>query len=233
MSKDEEIPMGLIALYHGSAGIVEKPIFNAGKEYKDFGQGFYCTEDEELAKEWACTALVDGFINKYDFDIDKMNVLDLTTSGFSLLSWVAIVLKNRKIHPSTPAMKKAIEWIRDNFCPELKGVDVIKGYRADDSYLSYIKAFMKNEISLEQLGYAMAQSEVGTELVLVSKKAFNNINFDYYDIVDNRIYFPKRKYRDENARLNLWNEQEKNETEGLFVRDVMEKEMRLGDERIW
>ena len=43
-----------LTIYHGSQQIVEVPQFGVGKPYNDYGQGFYCTESPELAKEWAC-----------------------------------------------------------------------------------------------------------------------------------------------------------------------------------
>ena len=52
----------LIEIYHGSVKIVEKPVFGAGKAYNDYGRGFYCTEHVELAKEWACSSGVDGYV---------------------------------------------------------------------------------------------------------------------------------------------------------------------------
>ena len=50
-----------ISIYHGSQQIVEVPKFGAGKSYNDYGQGFYCTENIELAKEWACPVKNDGY----------------------------------------------------------------------------------------------------------------------------------------------------------------------------
>ena len=52
--------MSKLVLYHGSPGIIEKPVFGKGKAYNDYGRGFYCTEHIELAKEWACTEGTDG-----------------------------------------------------------------------------------------------------------------------------------------------------------------------------
>ena len=40
-------------LFHGSDHIIETPIYGVGKKHNDYGQGFYCTEDIALAKEWA------------------------------------------------------------------------------------------------------------------------------------------------------------------------------------
>ena len=46
--------MNGISLFHGSDHIVEHPTRTGGKIHNDFGQGFYCTTDLELAREWAC-----------------------------------------------------------------------------------------------------------------------------------------------------------------------------------
>lgn len=37
------------ALYHGSANIIEKPVFGFGKAYNDYGLGFYCTDNLQMA----------------------------------------------------------------------------------------------------------------------------------------------------------------------------------------
>ena len=42
--------MSKIDLYHGSPNILEKPLFGHGKTWNDYGPGFYCTEQKELAK---------------------------------------------------------------------------------------------------------------------------------------------------------------------------------------
>ena len=61
-----------ITLYHGSEQIVESPIFGLGKQNNDFGLGFYCTESEELAKEWAVSSLRSGFVNRYSLDTEYL-----------------------------------------------------------------------------------------------------------------------------------------------------------------
>ena len=39
-------------IYHGSDHILSKPKFGYGKTYNDYGVGFYCTENPNMAKEW-------------------------------------------------------------------------------------------------------------------------------------------------------------------------------------
>ena len=47
-------------IYHGSPEIIQKPEMAKGKINNDYGQGFYCTQELERAKEWACLANADG-----------------------------------------------------------------------------------------------------------------------------------------------------------------------------
>lgn len=87
-----------MVIFHGSENIIDKPIYGKGKSNNDYGRGFYCTEDYDLACEWSVDENRNGFVNSYD---------------------------------------------------------VIRGYRADDSYFAYAQDFISNTISLEQLSRAM------------------------------------------------------------------------------
>ena len=40
-----------MTLYHGSENIIEAPEFGKGARNNDYGKGFYCTENIELARE--------------------------------------------------------------------------------------------------------------------------------------------------------------------------------------
>lgn len=70
--------MDKIIIYHGSSEIVKQPVYGKGKPYNDYGIGFYCTEHLELAKEWACTKNIDGFVNEYELDLTHLKVLHLS-----------------------------------------------------------------------------------------------------------------------------------------------------------
>ena len=87
--------MSKLILYHGSPEIIEKPQFGKGKTYNDYGRGFYCTEHIELAKEWACTEDVDGFVKKYEIDMSNLKVLNLSSDEYTMLHWLAMLMKHR------------------------------------------------------------------------------------------------------------------------------------------
>ena len=50
--------------------------------------------------------------------------------------------------------------------------DIITGYRADDSYFSFARDFLKNSITVSQLSRSMELGKLGLQVVLHSEKAF-------------------------------------------------------------
>lgn len=224
--------MSKMILYHGSQNIVEKPMFGKGKTYNDYGQGFYCTEHIELAKEWACAEGSDGYANKYEIEIDGLSVLNLSSEEYTVLSWIAMLMMHRKIQLHSPIAKRGRDYLIDNFLPDFKNYDVIIGYRADDSYFSFARSFLMNTISLKQLGNAMRLGKLGEQFVLKSKKAFDAISFIDYTVADNSEYYAKRKTRDEKARIAYYKELEKEDIDGLFMRDIIKEEIKANDPRI-
>ena len=88
-------------LYHGSKDIIEKPIYGQGKKYNDYGLGFYCTDNIELAKEWGTSFERSGYANRYQIDCTELKILDLNDDKYCILHWLAILLSNREF--DTPA----------------------------------------------------------------------------------------------------------------------------------
>ena len=85
-----------LQLFHGSARIVENPLYGGGKPYNDYGPGFYCTENEDMAREWSVDAGRDGFVNRYELDTAGLDILHLSGGSFTILHWLAILLENRR-----------------------------------------------------------------------------------------------------------------------------------------
>lgn len=72
--------MGTI-LYHGSEYLIENPQFGKGSLHNDYGRGFYCTENIELAKEWACGKQTNGYANIYELDMSDLKCLNLNSKN--------------------------------------------------------------------------------------------------------------------------------------------------------
>ncbi len=219
-------------LYHGSPDIIQTPVLEKGKPYNDYGQGFYCTEHPELAKEWACTENIDGYANKYEMDTDGLAILNLSADEYTILHWLALLMKYRRFRISTPVMRRGANWLREHFLIDLTSYDVVVGYRADDSYFSFARSFVNNEISLAQLSYAMRLGRLGEQFVLKSPAAFEKIRFVSYEIADNTEYYAKRKARDDEARASFRAELERDDIDGLYMRDIIREEVKPDDPRL-
>ena len=115
---------------------------------------------------------------------------------------------------------------------DIKEYDVIIGYRADDSYFSFARAFLNNEISVRQLSYAMKLGKLGEQFVLKSPKAFERITFLDFIAADHLEFYSKRKMRDDKAREAYDKELEKDDINGLFIRDMILEEVKADDSRI-
>lgn len=223
--------MSKLVLYHGSSELIEKPEYGKGKLYNDYGRGFYCTEHIELAKEWACTEGIDGYVNQYEIETDKLKILNLSSEEYTILHWLALLVTYRNLRISTPIMKRGVEWLKENFLVDMEKYDAVIGYRADDSYFSFARAFLNNQISIKQLNYAMRLGKLGEQFVLKSAKAFDEIQFISYVPVDSRIYYTKRKARDGEARVAYFAELERDD-DGLYIRDIIREGVQANDARI-
>ena len=219
-------------LYHGAPIILEHPIFGKGKKYNDYGQGFYCTENQDLAKEWACSEGIDGYANRYEIETDGLSIMNLSSESYSILNWLAILMENRQGRLSSPIEKQGREYLLENFLPDYKSYDVIIGYRADDSYFSFARSFVGNGISLRQLSYAMKLGKLGEQFVLKSEKAFDAIHFLDYAVADNSVYYARRKVRDEEARSAFQRELENDDMNGIYIRDIIREGIKADDVRL-
>lgn len=220
-------------IYHGSEKIIEKPVYGKGNLRNDYGRGFYCTESEELAKEWACSNNKNGFANKYEFDTEGLNILYLNSEKYNILNWLAILTKNRTYWENSTISEVAKKYLAENFMIDTTEYDVIIGYRADDSYFSFARDFVSGTISYRQLSEAMELGNLGEQIVLISEKAFENIRFISNSPADVQIYYKKKKDRDQKARKKY------RETKGmeslkdeLFIIDIMREGMKQNDSRL-
>lgn len=220
-------------LYHGSENIIEKPVYGKGARYNDYGKGFYCTENIELAKEWACAKQKNGYANIYDLDLSELNVLNLNSASYNILNWLAILADNRTYWQNGSIAEPAKNYIKENFLPDISAYDVIIGYRADDSYFSFAQDFVSGVISLQKLAQAMRLGKLGEQIVLKSPKAFAQIQFAGYENADAEEYYIKKNEREREARRQYrCNKKEQADVNELFILDIMREEIKNGDARL-
>lgn len=220
-----------ITIYHGSKQIVEVPTFGEGRKNNDFGLGFYCTESNDLAKEWAVSSLRDGFSNRYTLDMEYLNILNLNSPDYTILNWMAVLVEHRLFSIKTPVARRAKRYLIENFGVNVNAYDLITGYRADDSYFDYAEAFLNNTITVEQLSRAMRLGKLGEQIVIKSRFAFSKLKFEGFEVAEKGTYYVLRKARDD-AASQMYLDIQEEDSDGLYIQDIMRGGVTNDDPRI-
>ena len=220
-------------IYHGSDHMIEKPKFGYGKPYNDYGVGFYCTENPNMAKEWGVGIDHNGYSNQYKIECDGLTILDLNAPGYTMLHWLTILLENREFDASAPLAAEAKEYLMNTFHLDYKCADIIIGYRAEDSYFSFASDFINGAISYRQLCNAMRLGKLGQQFVLKSKVAFERLEFLGYKTANSKEWYKKKAFRDQTARRQYFDVEHNRRQRGdLYITTILDEEMKPNDLRL-
>ncbi len=196
--------MDEIILYHGNTKEHIIPTYGLGEDRHDYGQGFYLTEDLELAKEWSVSSPIErnGWVHKYSLDMKELSIYDFSKAN--ILSWLAELMKHRKASNS-----KRYHILSEKFIfkygVDVDSYDVIKGWRANASFFYIAKAFVRDEIDVEILEELLSLGGLGVQYCLKSEKAFASLKPLRQDIMNVNYSEFNQKYstRDGEARENM------------------------------
>lgn len=166
---------GKLTVFHGSDHVIRTPVYLGGKEDNDYGNGFYVTEYEDRARSWAALngKIQNAIVNEYELDLQEMRVLNLNDYG--VLAWIAEVVSHRGTNQEAAAIigNRLVQSYKIN----AECYDVIKGYRADDSYTQVIESFLQNQINIAEVERMFYKGSLGNQIFLKSKKAFSKIKW--------------------------------------------------------
>ena len=222
-----------MTVFHGSEFKIEKPYVGGGKTTNDYGSGFYCTESEDLACEWAVTPKHDGYANKYALDMRGLRVLDLNGDGYCVLHWLAVLLRHRAFDVRYGVATLAKPYLMENFAVDVSKYDVVRGYRADDSYFSFAQDFLSGTISYPQLTVAMRLGKLGEQILLKSKEAFARIKFRSAKAAMRETWLAAKERRDAAARKDYFDMRKTPyRLEDLSIQKIMEERIKPGDSRL-
>jgi len=135
-----------LIIYHGSDNIIDKPNYEGGRKFSDFGRGFYATTNIEMAKSWA-TRRKDkpAYVNKYMFNVDGLNSLTLDLD----IHWILFIAYNRGL-----ILNDEINHILNKKYENIHEYDVIIGPTADDKMFDTLNLFFNNNITIDHQGDA-------------------------------------------------------------------------------
>lgn len=219
-------------LFHGSQEIVRKPVWGKGKAYNDYGLGFYCTENLDMALEWGACRTGNGFANCYELDCAGLDILNLNSSEFTILHWLAVLLQNRQFDAPSGLASEAMAYLIENFSVPYENCDAIIGYRADGSCFSFAQDFINGTISIRQLSNAMYLGKLGQQFVLKSKLAFERIRFLRYEAAS-IAWYNKKMDRDHAARRDYFKSERTRRKRGdLYITHILDEEIKSNDTRL-
>ena len=167
--------MSYKTIYHGSNKIIEKPIYHYGESnpHNDYGLGFYCTSNLDMAKEWSCITTTSGFANKYRIDDRGLKILNLCDkTKYTVLDWISILVHNRQF-PQTflEEYSEEIEFLEKRYQKiGIDNYDIIIGYRADDAYFRFPRMFIEGVLTYEKLEEIYLMGNLGKQYVLTHKR---------------------------------------------------------------
>lgn len=196
--------MNKLTLYHGSPSKIIVPTYGKGKDNYDYGQGFYLTEDIELAKEWAVCrpSEKNGWVHKYELEISSLKILDFQDKG--TLAWLAELMKHRDADDSKRYRILSEKFI-ENYGVETAGYDVIRGWRANASYFYIAKEFVRDNVDISILEELLSLGGLGIQYCIKSEMAYSKLREIKNDLVEVQYseFNSKYKQRDITARQKM------------------------------
>ena len=123
-----------MTFYHGSTYLIDDIDVKKGKPYKDFGRGFYVTQNRMHAENLALRNkriekernrnICEAYLYTYEFDAAELYNFKVKAFEAPDIEWVEFVLANRKSRNS------------------VHDYDIVMGPTADDDTLVVINAYL-------------------------------------------------------------------------------------------
>ncbi len=158
--------MSKIEVYHGGTEIVERPLCHLGREYVDFGQGFYVTDIKAQALTWAERTSrlrkAEPLLNVYSFDKEAF-MHEARCKVFTAYDceWLRFIVANRR------GEKAAAPY------------DYIEGGIANDRVINTINFFMQGYYSEEQPVRRLSEHQPNNQICLRNQSLLDK--YLYYE----------------------------------------------------
>jgi hypothetical protein len=175
----------ILTLYHGSISLFDKIEVSKGKPFKDFGKGFYTTQNKNHAinlamrnkkieemrrKQQKSSANVTAYLYEYKLDTEKMIGLSIKEFKTADKEWILFVIANRKSNDKTHSY------------------DIVLGPTADDDTRLSLRIYFSG-------GYGKIESDKAIN-ALIDNIEPNNLPPQIYFGISNKgtsLLIPKRK----------------------------------------
>ncbi|MBE6295248.1 MAG: DUF3990 domain-containing protein [Bacteroidales bacterium] len=160
----------MITLYHGTYLSIPKPLAKVGRKNLDFGPGFYLTQIESQARDWATIIAsrkgreTRAIVNIYNFDYDNAVENNVKFKIFNEynIEWLDYVVNCRK--------GKDVSSI----------FDVVEGGVANDNVIDTVEDYEKGIITAEQALGQLRYKKVNHQICILNQEVIDK----YLSFVD-------------------------------------------------
>lgn len=203
-----------LIIYHGSTEIINSPKHSGGREFSDFGLGFYVTTNIEMAKSWASRRRgKPAYVNKYMLDTEGLASLTFDLD----IHWLLFIAFNRGL-----IINEEIKTILVDKYKNIDDYDVIIGPTADDRMFDTLSLFFSNSITLDHCLKALNSMNLDIQYNIKSSKGISSTSFSNYIELDD---MEKDYYANEvKEKKNIMNKKM------IFIRQKYGKSGRFFDE---
>lgn len=140
-------------------------------------------------------------MHEFSLNLSGLSILDFDKLGS--LAWIAELMKHRTADEGVRYRKLAPLFIQ-KYGVDTSKADIIKGWRADSSYFSIAKKFVRGEIGINLLDKLLKLGNLGVQYCLKSPISFKKIQPTNKVIqVDQSVYLERYTLRDRSARNSM------------------------------
>ena len=149
----------MITLYHGTYLSVPEPLAKIGRKNLDFGPGFYLTQIESQAKDWATIIAsrkgreTKAVVNIYHFNIESAEADNVRIKRFDTynIEWLNYVVDCRK------GKDLSLDY------------DIVEGGVANDNVIDTVEDYEKGIITAEQALGQLRYKKVNHQICILNQ----------------------------------------------------------------
>lgn len=157
----------MITLYHGTYLSIPQPLAKVGRKNLDFGPGFYLTNIESQAKDWAIIIAsrkgreTKAVVNTYHFDIESVLTDNVRIKRFDTydIEWLNYVVDCRK--------GKDIS----------SDYDIVEGGIANDNVIDTVEDYEKGIITAQQALGQLRYKKINHQICILNQAIIDKYLF--------------------------------------------------------
>ena len=157
----------MITLYHGTYLSVPEPLAKIGRKNLDFGPGFYLTQIESQAKDWATIIAsrkgreTKAVVNIYHFNIESAEADNVRIKRFDTynIEWLNYVVDCRK------GKDLSLDY------------DIVEGGVANDNVIDTVEDYEKGIITAEQALGQLRYKKVNHQICILNQAVIDKYLF--------------------------------------------------------